>query len=211
MEEEITSNPDITPVTHPHPLSHHEVAHENDYQTEQIALATHQDTTPQQVAKATVSLPVPFPIIVSPLIICLQVVGITIVSNIILSGMIFFLGYFVDLTMLATGTSIALVLNIVRATFFLYLICDIITRNLSVVYFVRDGHLVRQKGTMDISETAYSMNDLKQVRIFQDTLGRLGNYGTVILTFRVALDPVELSLVGVQKPQQVAAMFTPYV
>jgi uncharacterized membrane protein YdbT with pleckstrin-like domain len=92
-----------------------------------------------------------------------------------------------------------------------FLLTKLVVDWMSTVYYVSGGHLIRQRGVMNLVETVFQLTDIDSVVMNQSWLGRLLNYGTVTVEFTVARDKEYVRLYAITNPQLYEDIFSQFV
>ena len=92
-----------------------------------------------------------------------------------------------------------------------YLISKLVIDWISTVYYVSGGHLIRQRGVLNITETVFQLSDIDSVVLNQSWLGRMLNFGDVTVEFTVARDKEYVNLYAITTPQRYEEIFSKFV
>jgi len=71
---------------------------------------------------------------------------------------------------------------------------------ISTLYFVSNGHLIRQRGVLHIRETIFQLTDIEGVALNQSWLGNKFDFGDVTITFLVAGQREAITLYAINHP-----------
>jgi membrane protein YdbS with pleckstrin-like domain len=111
----------------------------------------------------------------------------------------------------ASYTVLLWVAHTVKNIILSYLVIRLVIAWISTLYFVTEGHLVRQRGVLHTVETVFPLDATQSVVMSQNTLGRLFNFGDVTITFIIARQREEVTLYAVNNPQRYEKLFSTFV
>jgi uncharacterized membrane protein YdbT with pleckstrin-like domain len=92
-----------------------------------------------------------------------------------------------------------------------YVIIFLIIRWATTTYYIHDHELVRYQGAMQPSETIYELNFIKSVDVSESWLGRLLNYGDVMLAISSSGYRQDVKLQGIADPIKYERIFRHYM
>lgn len=98
---------------------------------------------------------------------------------------------------------VALVKSLVELVVILKLVLDWA----AVVYYVRDHQLVRFKGIFELSESVWELRSLKTVKLHQNWLGNLLNFGDIAVTFSSSGYREDIVLRGIARARECEHVF----
>ena len=103
------------------------------------------------------------------------------------------------------------VAHTVKTIFLTYLIITQVISWISTLYYVQNEHFIRQRGVFHIKETVFQLHDIESVHLNQSWLGKLFNFGDVIVTFLIARQKEEVNLYAINHPEIYEDLFSKYV
>lgn len=92
-----------------------------------------------------------------------------------------------------------------------YALITLVTGWISTLYYVTAGHLMRQRGVLNTSETVFQLTDIESVAMNQSWLGRLFNFGDVIISFSIAQQREKVLLYAINNPKRYEQLFSKFV
>jgi uncharacterized membrane protein YdbT with pleckstrin-like domain len=92
-----------------------------------------------------------------------------------------------------------------------YAIVKMVIDWVGTLYYVTNGHLIRQRGMLHITETVFQLADIDSAVMSQSWLGRMFNFGDVTIEFTVARQKEFVNLYAINDPQRYEDLFSRYV
>lgn len=113
---------------------------------------------------------------------------------------------------LTAGYAVLLWIVYTLKFFFLtYLIIRLVVDWFSTLYYVTGGHLVRQRGVLNTTETVFQLTDIDSAVMSQSWLGRLCNFGDVTVEITVAREKEFVILYAINDPQRYEDLFSKFI
>jgi uncharacterized membrane protein YdbT with pleckstrin-like domain len=92
-----------------------------------------------------------------------------------------------------------------------YTILKLVVDWTSTLYYVAEGHLIRQRGVLHTTETVFQLADIDSAVMSQSWLGRMLNFGDVTVEFTVARQKEFVNLYAINDPQRYEDIFSKFV
>lgn len=83
-----------------------------------------------------------------------------------------------------------------------YLILATIIPTVTTNYYVSEHHLIKYEGLLRNDETIYELNKLRSVKLHEDWLGRLLNYGDLLIVVSSSGYHEEVKLTSINNPKK---------
>lgn len=92
-----------------------------------------------------------------------------------------------------------------------YLSISLVVNWISTMYYITLGHLIRQRGVLNTSESVFQLTDIESVAMNQSWLGRIFNFGDIIIKLQIARQTESITLYAIENPQRYEELFSKYV
>ena len=92
-----------------------------------------------------------------------------------------------------------------------YLLIKMVIDWVSTLYYVTDGHLIRQRGVLHLTEKVFQLADIDSAVMSQSWLGHILNFGDVTIEFTVASQKEFVNLYAINDPQRYEDLFSKFV
>ncbi len=104
-----------------------------------------------------------------------------------------------------------LIIFAAQCIFLAFFVARLVIDWMSTVYYIAGGHLIRQRGTLDTTETIFQLTDIDSVELKQSWIGRILNFGDVTVEFTIAREKEYVNLYAITNPRFYEDIFTKYV
>ena len=118
---------------------------------------------------------------------------------------------FVPADWIAGYASFLWIVYTVKFIFLTYLIIKLVVEWVGTLYYVANGHLIRQRGVLNTTETVFQLSDIDSAVMSQSWLGRMWNFGSVTVEFSVAFRKESVYLHAINDPQKYEDLFMQFV
>ena len=115
----------------------------------------------------------------------------------------------VDLTL--SYATVLLILHTLKDILMTYLVLHIVIDWVSDIYYISEGHFVRQVGVLSIHEDVFALDTIEAVDLSQSWFGKIFNYGTVRITFMVGREKQQINLLQINDPNKFERLLAKYV